>query len=211
MRAAVLVPIKDFRRAKQRLSDVLSPHERVALAKAMAERVIAAAAPYDVYVVCDDEHVSAFATAHEARALWCPGLGLNGAITAGIRQIAGRFQRVVVAHSDLPLAVDFTTLVETEAEGVALVADRHGRGTNVLALPTTASDFAFQFGALSFHAHQVEAGRVDLPVCILRDDRLAWDVDSSEDLTHPDLQELFPWLPTSPANQHSAAHQQSPR
>ena len=171
----------------------------------MAERVIAAAAPYDVYVVCDDEYVSAFATEHDARVLWCPGLGLNGAITDGIRQISGRIQRVVVAHSDLPLAVDFTALVE--ADSVALVADRHGRGTNVLALPTAATDFAFQFGTSSFDAHVAEAKRLHLPVSVLRDDRLAWDVDSPEDLIHPDLQEFFPWLPTSPANHHCPAHQ----
>jgi 2-phospho-L-lactate/phosphoenolpyruvate guanylyltransferase len=205
MPAAVLVPIKDFRQAKQRLSSVLSGDQR----KAMAGHVIKAAAPYDVYVVCDDPLVAAFATEHGAQALWCPGLGLNGAITAAIGQIAATISRVVVAHSDLPLATSFAPLLE--ADGVAIVADRHCRGTNALALPTAAVDFTFHFGSASFRAHRHEAARCRLPLHIIDDPRLAWDVDTPDDLMHPHIQEFFSWLQTNPDNQRSAANHPSPR
>jgi 2-phospho-L-lactate/phosphoenolpyruvate guanylyltransferase len=208
MRAAVLVPIKDFRHAKQRLAGALAPEHRVRLARLMAARVIAAAHPHDVYVVCDDAHVAAFATEHGARVLWCPDLGLNGAISAGFRQISSAADRVLVAHSDLALATDFEAVIHTE--GVAIVADRHGRGTNALALPA-ATPFIFQFGGGSFAAHQAEAHRLEQPVHVIPDARLAWDVDTPADLTHPDLQELFSWLPTNLANQPSPANHRSPR
>ena len=62
----VLVPIKSFRNAKVRLAGALPPSERTALAKRMAGRVLAAAGPLPVSVVCDDVDVAAFAEARRA-------------------------------------------------------------------------------------------------------------------------------------------------
>jgi 2-phospho-L-lactate/phosphoenolpyruvate guanylyltransferase len=215
MRVAVLVPIKDFRHAKQRLSGALSSEQRVRLARLMAARVIAAAHPHDVYVVCDDAQVAAFATEHGARVLWCPDLGLNGAVSAGFRQISTAADRILVAHSDLALATNFDAVLQHPKaapgnEGIAIVPDRHGRGTNVIALPA-ATPFVFQFGGGSFAAHQAEARRLDQPVHVVADTRLAWDVDTPADLIHPDLQEFASWLPMNPANQPSPANHRSPR
>ena len=50
----VLIPIKDFRRAKRRLAPELTPDKREALAKRMASQVIKAARPLDIYIVCND-------------------------------------------------------------------------------------------------------------------------------------------------------------
>ena len=50
----VLIPIKAFHAAKQRLSPDLDPSQRADLARWMAAEVIAAAAPLPVVVVCDD-------------------------------------------------------------------------------------------------------------------------------------------------------------
>lgn len=55
----VLIPVKSFATAKARLGPVLGPDERAALARGMAARVIEAAAPAAVWVVCDDEEVAA--------------------------------------------------------------------------------------------------------------------------------------------------------
>src|SRR4051812_16007260 len=105
MSAAVLVPVKAFRLAKVRLSPALSSAERDALARSMAGQVVRAAAPLPVAVVCDDDDVREWATAHGARVVWCPGRGLNGAVADGVAALAAAgFERVVVAHGDLPLA-----------------------------------------------------------------------------------------------------------
>lgn len=192
MRVAVLVPIKDFRLAKQRLASLLSPDERIELARRMATHVIGAAAPYDVFVVCDDHDVAAFAKDLDAEVLWRPEIGLNGAIREGVQHIGRTAERVLIAHSDLPLAHSFEAVMDTE--GVAIVPDRHGRGTNVIALPTN-TPFSFHFGSGSCLAHQHEANRHGLIVRQVVDERLGWDVDTPEDLEHPDLQEFIAWLP----------------
>ncbi|NBQ04829.1 MAG: hypothetical protein EBU22_05985, partial [Actinobacteria bacterium] len=45
---AVVIPVKAFHHAKERLSDLLTPAERIVLAKYCADRVINAAHNFDV-------------------------------------------------------------------------------------------------------------------------------------------------------------------
>lgn len=181
--AAVLVPVKAFAHAKQRLRDALDPAARHALAMAMAATVLQAAEPLRTAVVCDDDEVRAWAEAQGADPIWTPGLGLNGALEAGVAHLARRgVERVVVAHADLPLATDLTWLAD--GDGVTLVPDRHGDGTNVACVPSGAG-FAFAYGAGSFTAHRAEAGRLGLTVRLVPDPRLGWDVDVPTDLAVP--------------------------
>src|SRR5271165_5780121 len=60
-RAAVLVPVKAFAVAKRRLGPALSDQDRRALVRRLAEGVLAAAAPLQVAVVCDDTEVADWA------------------------------------------------------------------------------------------------------------------------------------------------------
>ena len=66
-------------------------------------------------------------------------------------------------------------------EGVTLVPDRRDDGTNVLRLPA-GCDFHFAYGPGSFRAHRAEAARLGLPVRVLRDPDLAYDVDWPADV-----------------------------
>jgi 2-phospho-L-lactate guanylyltransferase len=84
----VLVPVKAFGEAKRRLGPTLDHAQRVSLARAMADRVIEAAAPLPVAVVCDDTEVAAWARAHRALVVWEPGRGLNGAVEAGVNPVS---------------------------------------------------------------------------------------------------------------------------
>ena len=180
---AVVVPVKDFTRAKVRLAEHLGAGARAALARDMAGIVLAAAAPLPVSVVCDDVHVRSWAESVGADVIWTPGLGLNGAVQAGVAELASRgVQTVVVAHSDLPLATSLAWVGATE--GVTLVPDRRLDGTNVLAVPADAG-FRFSYGAGSFEHHRAEGLRLGLPVRIVRDARLGWDVDHPADLVLP--------------------------
>lgn len=181
--AAVLVPIKAFALAKQRLAPLLDPPARRSLAEAMAVTVLAAAGPLRTAVVCDDEEVRGWAEAQGAEAIWTPGLGLNGAVEAGVAHLARRgVERVVVAHADLPLAADLTWLAD--GDGITLVPDRHGDGTNVACVPADAG-FAFAYGPASFAAHRREATRLGLTLRLVPDERLGWDVDVPADLVAP--------------------------
>ena len=176
----VLIPIKAFADAKRRLSRRLDPEQREHLARAMAERVIAAASPLAVNVVCDDEAVAAFAASLEANVIWCPEKGLNAAVTEGVTQLRDRgVLAAVVSHADLPFAESFDRLIGWH--GVTLVPDRHMRGTNVAVVPTD-SGFGWSYGSGSLNRHRAEALRLGLPLRIQRIDALSWDVDLPDDL-----------------------------
>jgi 2-phospho-L-lactate guanylyltransferase len=182
---AVLVPVKSFHAAKLRLATALDAPAREALARELASRVISAAAPLPVLVVCDDDEVAAWATGCGARVAWTPGLGLSAAVMAGVDQLAAEgVALAVVAHADLPFAVGLAAL--GEAGTVTLVPDRRRDGTNVAVVPTDAG-FCFQYGAGSFERHRTEAARLGLPCQIVYDRRLAIDVDLPEDLALLDV------------------------
>ena len=176
----VLIPVKAFHQAKRRLGSTLSDADRIALVRAMATHVAAACAPLPTAVVCDDEDVARWAADVGASVMWEPGQGLNGAVRAGVDRLARAGTRwVTVAHGDLPRAHRLGALAPFD--GIMLVPDRRDDGTNVLRLPA-ASDFRFAYGAGSFRAHRAEANRLGLPVRVLRNPDLAYDVDWPADV-----------------------------
>jgi 2-phospho-L-lactate guanylyltransferase len=188
MAAAVLVPVKAFSQAKRRLADVLDAPARADLARSMAATVLTAARPLPVSVVCDDDEVRAWAEALGVGTIWTPGLGLNGAVEAGVEVMADAgFDQVIVAHADLPLAVELGWLAD--APGVTLVPDRHHDGTNVACVPSGVG-FRFAYGPGSCAQHATEAGRLGLALRVVEDQRLGWDVDLPDDLRLPDLDAL---------------------
>jgi 2-phospho-L-lactate guanylyltransferase len=183
VRAVVLVPVKAFARAKVRLAPALPAPAREALARSMAEAVVAAARPLPTAVVCDDEAVAAWARALGVDVLWTPGLGLDGAVAAGVAALRqGEVHHVTVAHADLPLADDLTWVARFPG-GVTLVPDRRHDGTNVVGIPTSI-DFRFAYGPGSFARHHAEARRHPVPLRVVRRAALEWDVDLPEDLTY---------------------------
>jgi len=195
----VLVPVKAFADAKVRLAGVLDPEQRELLARWCAERVLAAAAPAPVYVVCDDEGVAVWAGELGAQVLQRPGFGLDGAVNSSVVWLREQGVRhVVVAHGDLPLA---HSLSETASDGsLVLVPDCRDDGTNVISIPT-AMRFEVVYGPGSFRRHLTRALAAGLAVTVRRDLRLSRDIDVPSDLTHPLVQEVLPpWLPTSPVS-----------
>jgi 2-phospho-L-lactate guanylyltransferase len=184
VRLSILVPVKTFADAKVRLAPALSATERAELARRMATHVLGAAGGLPVAVVCDADDVAAWAAEHGAEVIWCPGLGLNGAVAEGVRRLAAAaVERVIVAHADLPMADDLGRVAQG-FDGVTLVPDRRDDGTNVLCVPTGAG-FEFAYGSGSFARHRAEAERLGLPHRVLRDAKLGWDVDLPEDLEFP--------------------------
>jgi 2-phospho-L-lactate/phosphoenolpyruvate guanylyltransferase len=193
MLVGVLVPVKAFADAKQRLGEVLPAADRERLARAMAARVVASAAPLDVWVVTDDADVAEWALEQGATPLRQERAGLNAAVTDAVAVLAAAgVDRVIVAHGDLPFATDLAALAE--GEGVTVVPDRHDDGSNVLVVPTGVG-FRFAYGPGSFARHLLEAERLELAARVVRDAGLGWDVDRPDDLVA--LEE--PWTcPASP-------------
>jgi 2-phospho-L-lactate guanylyltransferase len=177
---AVIVPVKSFTLAKGRLASSLSDNDRSLLAKRCAERVVAAAAPWPVYVVCDSEDIAEWARALGARVVVQTTSGLNAAVTSGVEAArSDGAHHVVISHADLPLATSFTHLV---LEGsVCLVPDRRVDGTNVLSLPADAL-FDFAYGPGSYQAHVTRAEAAGLPHVTVTDEALGLDLDTADDL-----------------------------
>jgi len=201
-RTAVLVPIKAFADAKQRLRTVLSDTERRLLAQHCAETVLAAAHELAVSVVCDDDGVAEWARAHGAEVVNTPSEGLNPAIAEGVAALAAAgFDMIVVAHGDLPLADDLRPVAATGTDTVTLVPDLVYDGTNVLVLPAGLSGrFGFRYGRGSFAAHLSEALRCGASVRVLRVPALAHDIDTPDDFDRPEMEGIRQWLRTNPDN-----------
>jgi 2-phospho-L-lactate guanylyltransferase len=179
-REAVLVPVKAFSLAKERLAPALSAAERSALARDLATGVVLSVSPLPVAVVCDDQDVADWASELGAKVIWAPGEGLNAAVAHGVEQLESLgVEFIVVAHGDIPEPRHLRSL--PQFDGITIVPDRHDDGTNVIRLPR-GSGFAFSYGPGSFSRHVAEAGRLALPLSILRDDELAIDIDVPGDL-----------------------------
>jgi len=176
----VLIPVKAFADGKARLAPTLDRAGRAELSRLMATRVLEAAAPLPVAVVCDDAAVARWAQENGALVLPEPGRGLNGAVEAGVDRLAALgASEVMVAHADLPMAHGLAQLAGFE--GVTLVPDRRDDGTNVVCIPVGAS-FGFSYGPGSFARHRAEARRLGLPFRVIRQPDLAWDVDEPADI-----------------------------
>ena len=178
---AVVVPIKSFRLAKGRLAQVLSEAEREQLARANASRVAHAAAGCALFVVCDDEAVADWAAGFKARVVHASEPGLNAAAHAGRRAAADAgAARVIVVHSDLPLAEALRPLADIVAD-VVVVPDRHHDGTNALVVPAR-GDFDFCYGPGSAALHEAQAAYRGLTCAVVTRTDLALDLDTPDDL-----------------------------
>jgi 2-phospho-L-lactate guanylyltransferase len=200
MSGAVLIPVKAFGQAKARLSPHLSTTQRRDLARALATAVVTATAGCEavVHIACDDDEVAEWATEHDARVLWGPRLGLNGAIDAGIETLRGAgYDHVAVVHADLtrpePLAEFLNAHLgpspsQPSTPSVVIVPDRRADGTNIIIRPTTVH-LPASYGPGSFRRHlqlALDGCRGVLEqVTVHRDPLLGMDIDTLADLTHP--------------------------
>jgi 2-phospho-L-lactate guanylyltransferase len=184
---ALVVPVKRFTDAKERLADVFDRDARAWLARRLAEGVLDAAGDLQVLVACDDDDVRSWAETRGHDVVWTPGRDLNGAVSDAVAASADLGVDVVgVAHADLPFPASLPSVVRLGGpDRVVVVADRHGDGTNVLIVPST-SGFRFSYGGGSFQRHVAEAARLGLELRqVVDDERLAWDVDLPADMFPP--------------------------
>jgi len=182
--AGVVIPIRGFRSGMVRLAGALDDDERAALAQTMAERVIAAAGSLPVVVVSSAPEVVAWAAAAGLDRIADVGTGLDGAAAAGFAHLVAQgCDRVVVAHADLPRARDsaLVALVRSGARALTVVPCHRDDGTPVMVVPAD-TPFSFAYGPGSFRRHVACARAAGLPVRVVRDPDLGYDVDVPEDL-----------------------------
>lgn len=189
MRTLAIVPVKSFDEAKQRLGSSLARGARSSLAQAMFSDVLAALARArrveSVAVVTADPAAQQIAHGR-AVLLHDSAQGQSDAARIGIgHAMAMGFPRVLLIPGDTPLIdpaeVDaLLDAADRDALRVAIVADRHGTGTNALVLtPPDAIAPAFGPGSLERH---VALGREAGAHRVVRAPSLEHDVDTPEDL-----------------------------
>jgi 2-phospho-L-lactate guanylyltransferase len=186
----VIVLVKDFASAKQRLQPALGPKERQALARRNAQLAVRAAGAGDrVLVVAGSDEVAKLAKGWGADVLLEPRQeGQNVAAARGIaRAVEGGAGAVLLLSSDLPLVtVEAVREVLQSAAGyeapVAVAVEAIGRGgTNALYLrPPTAITLSFGDDSLAKFRHEAESRGVTFVVH--RSDAMALDVDEPGDL-----------------------------
>jgi 2-phospho-L-lactate guanylyltransferase len=190
-RIVAVIPVGELERAKSRLGEVLDAEERRDLVIGMLERTLAATigSPRiaETLVVTPDEEVATIARAAGTRVIRQADRGLNhGLDEARKAAVDDGASALLVLPADLPgvspEAVDalLETLDVTGPPLVAIVPDRHGRGTNSLLLaPPDVIDFAFGGDSRVAHHHAAEAASIRV---VELDGPLSLDIDTPEDL-----------------------------
>jgi 2-phospho-L-lactate guanylyltransferase len=175
---AFVIPLKRFDLAKNRLrvARVASVTE---LARELATRVITSCAPRHTIVLCESDATSDFAISLGCEVLRSDAIDLNDAVQRAYGALQSRFERLVIVHGDLR---DPEGLGAFEPqEGITIVTDHYGTGTNVLGLPT-GLDFHFSYGEDSASSHRREGERLKCPITIVTDSPWRFDVDGPDDL-----------------------------
>jgi 2-phospho-L-lactate guanylyltransferase len=186
-----IVPVGTLIGAKSRLGAVLDAEERLELTILLARRTIAAAIGADgideTIVVTPDDAVRDLASDMGARALRQRDGGLNRGITiARDEAVAAGADAIIILPIDLPdvspeaIEAVLAPLADPRRPLVAIVPDRHGRGTNALLIaPPGAIDVCF--GGDSRAAHVVAALAAGARLVEL-DGPLSLDLDTPDDL-----------------------------
>jgi 2-phospho-L-lactate guanylyltransferase len=183
---AVLIPLRSLSAGKLRLSSVYGEADRARLIATMASTVMEAAGDLDVLVVHYSPAVAQWAQERGAMDLRPAEPGLNRAISEGRDHLRSLdYSRLIVAHADLPHATNLRSV--DLGEGISIVPDRHGDGTNVMCLPTDIA-FTFAYGPGSFTSHVDIARRLQMEPVIIDDPALSWDVDHPDDLAGSSLE-----------------------
>ena len=178
----VVIPIRSFVGAKERLADRISGPARAELARLLATTVVGASSPLPVVIVSSAPEVHTWAGDMGAMTIDDPAGGLDAAAEAGCAHLTDLgFDRAIVAHADLPDASALPALVaRVEARTVVLVPCHRDDGTNVVSIPLPCT-FAFSYGPGSFRRHEAAAQRLGLDVEVVRRSDLAFDVDVPAD------------------------------
>ena len=186
----VVVLIKDFGSAKQRLQPVLGPKARRSLARRNARLAVRAAAAGDrVLVVAGGEGVADLAEVWGADVLLEPRQeGQNVAAERGIaRAVEGGADAVLLLSSDLPLVTIDAVREVLEAGSrlkapAAMAVPAVGRGgTNALYLRPPGA-IALQFGSDSLAKFRLEAQSRGVNFVVHHSEALALDLDEPGDL-----------------------------
>jgi 2-phospho-L-lactate guanylyltransferase len=185
----ILVPIKMLVGAKQRLANILSSEERLALARAMCLDVLQTLANWrsrpPVALVTTDSFARDLAGRFDFEVIADNNAGESSAIELATEECKARgFKSTLILPADIPL-IEIAELEKiisaAPPAGTLLVPDAAGRGTNA-AFRSPADLFPLRFGNDSYLPHFAAAKATGLPCVVLQLQGIARDIDRPEDL-----------------------------
>ena len=184
----VLLPVKDFKQAKQRLAMALPPRQRAELARAMLSDVLNALSgarrPEKVIVYTASEAVAEvvrpfdFDIVQEASVR-----GHSAAVNDMVEDLSGRASHILAIAGDLPLLrseeVDY--VFDADAPELSLVPSRDGTGTNAVLFVLPAR-IPLEYGDGSLRRHLANAESRKIRARLLSVPGIEFDMDTPEDL-----------------------------
>lgn len=191
----VLLPLKEFAAAKQRLAGILSAAERAQLFEAMVEDVLQVLTQHSSITriaICSRDQAARWLASYygvefiDESAL--PAFDLNEAVNSAASEIFARGENdLLVVHGDLPLlsAADITAFLSAhnnENIAVTIAPDRRGTGTNLLAWRGL-SQFITHYGENSFQHHCAQARELNVEPTICNLAGARCDIDEPDDLS----------------------------
>ena len=188
---AILIPVKTFTEAKKRLAPHYSQSARAALAEALCRdffKIIAGVRLAERVYVASQEPV-ALELARERGWRTVPEteqISESHSVDAASRICAqDGVTALLRIPADIPLAtagdVDAILAAVDAAPSAVIVPSRDGTGTNAL-LRSPPCLFPSHFGPNSFPQHIAEAEGCGAHVKIIKNDRIALDIDEPDDL-----------------------------
>lgn len=186
-----VVPVKERASAKERLSPMLRPETRQALALAMLEDVLAAltATPgiAGLLVVTVDPEAGRLAVSYGARLIEVGARdGHTGAVTAAARLLAAEQRSgMLTLPGDIPLVTpaEIARLLAAHlpAPSFTIVPSHDERGSNAIAC-SPPDAVPLRFGENSFYPHLQAAEMADIRPNVVHLPGIALDIDNPEDL-----------------------------
>ena len=184
----VLLPVKDFGSAKQRLASALDASTRAGLARVMCVDVLSAVARTRVA-----ERVIVFTAADEVIQIARPfGFdvvleksvdGHSAAVNHMVSEMLSSSSRLLSIASDLPrlVASEIDFALDAASEPVTLIPSRDWTGTNgVVFIPP--ARILMEYGEGSFRRHLSKAAAAGHRSDVMNLPGIAFDIDTPEDL-----------------------------
>jgi 2-phospho-L-lactate guanylyltransferase len=184
----VLLPVKDFANAKQRLVPALDADARAGLARAMLSDVLNALsrtrAPQRVVVFTASDDVIQMAASWGFDAVVEESVdGHSAAVNQMVEALSGTSSRILSIAGDLPRLVpsEIDFALEAASEPVTLIPSRDWTGTNgVVFIPP--ARIAMEYGDGSFRRHLSKASAAGLRSDVMSLPSIAFDIDTPDDL-----------------------------
>jgi 2-phospho-L-lactate guanylyltransferase len=183
---AIVLPVKSLDEAKGRLSPVLSPFERAALTLAMLEDVldVTLSMPgWESWVISPDEAVLEVAATRGAEPIAEETPSLSSALHQAEEDAAGRgLDALAVLLPDTPLLTPVALTRALHTLGPVVIAPSlDGSGTNLL-LRRPPAAIGSRFGPDSYRRHLRAAAEGDVPISVVDDRELGFDLDHPSDI-----------------------------